>query len=67
MRERENAFLKKFRKSELYLVYIGIEQENQMRRSENGVMFVRMVAGRPFVIGLGPDRREDGNMKKKKD
>jgi HEAT repeat protein len=66
MRERENAFLKKFRKAELYLVYIGIAHETQGRRGEDGVVFVRMVAGRPFVIGLGPDRAEEASMKVKK-
>jgi HEAT repeat protein len=65
MRKREDAFLKKFRKGEVLVVHIAIEHKTR-KHAENGVLFVRLIAGRPAVIGLAQDRSDQGRMMKKK-
>src|SRR5262249_26489095 len=62
--EKENVFLSKFRKPEVLVVYVVPKREGrpEMGRDE-GAVFVRVAAGRAWVVGFGQSRQERAKKK----
>jgi HEAT repeat protein len=65
MQENEDRFLKQFRKQEIFIVYIEVTHKGRVE-GQGGAVFVRYVAGRPWVVGLGSSRTEAMANKPKK-
>jgi hypothetical protein len=58
MAAKEDAFLKKFRKREILVVYLEARQNGRRQNGGEGAVFVRTAAGRAWVIGFGSARAE---------